>query len=170
MIEGHVKIFYFCEKYIKYSSFGPSILYNFKVSTLGFLGRQLFEQMKVASKRSLKVDGPPFRRENRATHKRNDLDMRHMITSNFLTGPKIGQPRLFWPITITFVFPFQDGGVLWTSGILELFNLNVNLRKDVFDFNFTAMLKSQFFVLFQGLIKGRFLSNFWTFWIQNFGF
>ena len=63
MFEGHVKIFYFCEKYIKYSSFGPSILYNFKVSTLGFLGRQLFEQMKVASKRSLKVDGPPFRRE-----------------------------------------------------------------------------------------------------------
>ena len=52
MIEGHVKIFYFCEKYIKYSSFGPSILYNFEVSTFGFLGRQLFEQMKVASKRS----------------------------------------------------------------------------------------------------------------------
>ena len=120
---------------------------------------------------SLKVDGPSFRREIRATQKRKGIDMRHMITfSNFLTGPKIGQRRLLWPITITFVFPFQDGGVLWTSGILESFNLNVNLRKDVFDFNFTAMLKNQFFVLFQGLIKGRFLSNFWTFWIQNFGF
>ena len=50
MIVGHVKIFYLCGEYIKYFSFGPSILYNFEVSTFGFLGHQLFEQMKVSKR------------------------------------------------------------------------------------------------------------------------
>lgn len=70
----------------------------------------------------------------------------------------------------TIIYGSLVGTFEWTSEILELFNLNVNIRKDVIYFNFTPILKSQFFVLFQGLIKGRFLSNFWTFWIQNFGF